>query len=346
MNETVFEYIYVREHQGWDHLSEIDLLLVCRSWEQRSLYAIETLGPRAKKIAILKFRPSHAEPATSDNGREIECQTANRDAWIPLALNRSTSVDSNIALLEKNLSQLFSLIGPTAKVVIDASSIPKFYTMSLIAHSLKKGTLCHLFCVYTEGAYAPEPTTEVAAPDKQSTFGRFTEGEWKIQPVRFLEGATAVRENRSILAFCGAEEDRIIPQLERYEDHARRVIISSGGNVAPHVANAAERRQILINSLGLSEDDIRQCDPFSVCQALALVREYASSQPAYGGGIVILPFSTKPHAIASAIAGFNSTASVFSRIPSGYSGRGVFSTGRVFSYHLVDLSHPNSLAVL
>jgi hypothetical protein len=346
MIETVFEHILIRENQGWDVIGSIDLLLICRSWEQRSLHALELLGSRAKKIAIIEFTPSHAAAARSERAGTIEALSKENNSWANLVLGRSTAVSPNMALLENILSDLFLQMGPAANVVIDVSSIPKFYTMSLLAHAFKTGMVAHLRCVYSEGTYAADIGSAGVDAEGQSTFGKFTEGDWKIQPVRYLEGRTAVRDNRSIVVFCGAEEDRIIPQLERYEDHDRQIIISSGGDVAVHADNAERRRDILIRALALQDSDIRFCDPFSLCQALELLRGCAAARSIDNEGFMILPFSTKPHAIACAIAGLNSSASVFCRVPLSYSGRGVAPNGRVFSYHLIDISHPSSLGIL
>jgi hypothetical protein len=201
--------------------------------------------------------------------------------------------------------------------------------------------------VYAEANYeevdhkrlARELTVADTPPFNLSGLGRFTTGSWALVNLAYFDPIFAPAGEKRLIAFCGGDEDKLISELQRHE-LADRFVVVAASNSDVSQKNANDRAQSLRNFVPLEEHRIRRCHPHTAVGASLIIRELSASRTA-SHSVLLMPFSTKPHSLASAVASLSETrATMVARVPARYIPRGAGRTNRIWHYDIIDLTSP------
>ncbi len=322
-----------------------DLLICMRSWEDRSLHAFERFGAACGRVILFEFDPSFGKRSTSTRFEELQRDMLQRKALNNVKLGRSTDYFANMEIIRQALDYELSRRKRVRKIWIDISALSKAYSSSLLGYLFGRCGAIWVRCVYSEAEYgAAIAPSAVSAEIQGATFelsnlGRFTDGNWQLKTLAHLPTYSDPRESRRIVAFCGGDEDRLILALQQYEMHERFVIVAASNSAASQ-DNARQRIESLVRYAPLEADKISQCHPHSAVEMITTLSELRPPRPS-DSSMLIMPFSTKPHAIAAAIFCLaHDRVAMVARIPAAYVPRTANRTSRVWLYDTFDLTSP------
>jgi len=332
-----------------DEITNIDILLCLRGVEERSLAIYERLGPTAKHVCCPSFSAEDVQHASSLASDEVDKQLRIRQPSFRLKLGASTDYFANTDSLVSKLSTLVRKVrGETINVVMDISSLPKAYSCSLIGFLFGLDRSVRLRALYSEATYGVglRSIAEVEPPEfPLSGLGQFTDGKWKLINLAHLPPALEARDGRKLVAFCGGDEDRLITALQQYDGIERSVMVAASDS-GDSQSTAAERKASLCQFTPLGDGAITTIHPHRVVSALDRLDELCVTAAGKRSAF-IMPFSTKPHALAAALYSLSTNGvSVVGRVPLVYRLRQATRTGRVLCYEILDLSSPHTGAYL
>lgn len=320
-----------------DTLPELDVFIFCHSWEARSTDILKRL-PNTKIVVKIEFSGGVA-PQAEDAEAEIILKTAiSEERLIVICLQSSLNIQPNCVALHKSLAPLVSQAG--LRVGLDMSSIPKSYSMSIIGWCIAERRLPALKLMYSEGIYDHE-THAVDGDAANLKAARFTSGPWRLTSVPYLEGNMATEDGRKLVAFCGGDHQDILNSLATYEHLDRWAIITSENPQEPD-AVALRHAQSFNDNSGIDPKQVHFANPMSAVDALVRAREiFRPRNRNEGEGGLVLPFSTKPHAIAAAVLSlFDPQITILARCPKQYMAPQIHGSGKGVVVTLSDLSSP------
>lgn len=320
-----------------DKLTGLDTFVFCRSWETRSLAMFKRIADTPKLVDICFDEPVEAD--YSDDETKAALERAEKEGRLTrIRLGKSTDVHANCLKLKKDLVGLFDQ--PRSRVGIDISSFPKVYTLSVMGWCFSDRKLCALRLLYSEGLYEPD------GDDKPLTgleikLARFTTGPWHLMAVPFLGRSFRAEEGQTLVVLCGSDHDRILSALDTYEHLNRWAVVTAFTPEKPDDV-AVLHAESLREEAGLAPGQVYFSEPFSAIHALEVMEKiFDKVEPLNRAGGLILPFSSKPHAVASAIVSlFDPGVTVMARCPSKYEPLPRKASGRGVEIMVADLSSP------
>lgn len=312
-----------------------DLAIFSASWEARC-EALPTLGSIACNNAILAyFSPSHAPKEVID-ARLDSIESSLRDRGpvgvqrVPMA--KSTDYERSLRILRQVVAKRIDR-RKLVTVAIDLSSFPIGFVQGLIGWLVVQGIAASIDCFYVEPEYS-QGSVEEAKGEK------FTEGDWRLVAVPFLEGQPAGRYAKSAFVCLGAESGATRELLLGREYH-EVALVRPYSDPAPSWSEQVDRDcDELCAAINITGGGAFPCNPFSVCEVAAQYME--NVQPAWAENErMFVALGSKPHGLAGVICAIaDDGLAVFARIPSAYVVRDVGAGENVWRYQLRDMSSP------
>jgi hypothetical protein len=328
---------------------DVDVLVCLQGAEDRSINVFEQIAVRSRFVCCALFAQTGVPYATSDRFVAACASISERKLAWKLPLGPSVEYFENIDLLVKRIGALVARIkSDVVNVVLDISSLPKAYITSVLGYLYKINRSIRVRALYSEAEYGSELRNPSAIPAVTadvsdfplSPLGRFTDGAWRLINLAHMRPALEAREGRKVVAFCGGDEDRLISALQQYDGAERAVVVAA--SKSPDSIEAADRRKAsLCEFTPLDEGAVTMSHPHKVLDALELLEQICVTTKGTRSAF-IMPFSTKPHALAAAIFVLaNEDVSVVARIPGAYLLRQATRTNRIWIYEIIDLSSPH-----
>lgn len=316
-------------------LSGFDVIVVCRNWEERSVSALKRVDN--KPIIVELIFSDRPAPQYIDIDVDNIIEEARSEGRLrEILLETAVDVRANCALIHRDLSVEFK---SDRRVIIDVTSIPKVYTISIVGWCFSERCIPMLWFIYQEGEYR-SAALDVAGAD-EIKLANFTRGPWTLIQVPYLEGDMSIEDGDRLVAFCRGDHERILSALSDYEHLDRSAIITSTRPNSPDQI-AKDHADSLVENAGLDLDNIHFADPMSAIDALVCAKEILRQRPegsGYGG--IVLPFSTKPHALAAAVIGvFGPGVTILARQPMEYVAQDIAPAERAILISMADLSSP------
>lgn len=326
---------------GTEMLDVCDVAVLARSWEQRSTAALKRLTGKPL-IVMLTFLDPPAPDCLDPAADALLAEAAAENRFVEVKLGLSTAYRANCLAIRNALAVRFA---PATRILLDITSIPKVYTMSIVGWSFSERRVSALRFYYNEGDY--RKPLDPASTNEEAKLASFTTGKWALISPPFLEGDMGLGDGSKLVAFCGGDHERILEVMAEYEHLSRWAILTSDTPKSPDPI-ALRHAASLEQNANLSKKHVQYADPLSAIDALVRAREILrahSNDPGVGG--VVLPFSTKPHAIAAAALGiFGPRVTILARQPDAYIPHDIQASERAIQIDLADLSSPEVSALL
>jgi len=334
MREISHGFMNVREYTlpDGETIHDVGIFLFVETGEPRATFALKQLDVECVKSVLgIRFTPPLSPPSYGSEVDQIVARLTNRNALKGVTCGASTDVFRNIQLIVETLEAAIAETGDD-RICIDISCLPKAYYLAILGWSLKVCGLRAIRFVYSPGKHID------ADGDKRSFPGQFTEGAWRLKQVTYLEGPTNTRDDRVLFAFVGSDITKTIELFRQFEPLPKALLYPDGHEDA---ARSTKIREDLSKQFKIPTEAVALCDRWSAIDALvALRKSHRRSYPSYGRGGLLFPFATKLSAIAAGIfAAFDTSVSMFIRVPEKYILMNLVPDGRVISIEITDMTN-------
>ena len=160
---------------------EYDLVVLASSWDRRSI-CLAKAGEIHAAQGILFLFSKRDDLGLRDNHDQILCDFMKDNfAEHKTFLGESSDFRDLWAEFEKHIIDNCSRLGRPLRILVDLSTIPRYFSVGLLARSMRIGLAEHVSFFYAEGTYPDESNDE----EKHDLF---TAGGWDAVAIPGLEG--------------------------------------------------------------------------------------------------------------------------------------------------------------
>jgi hypothetical protein len=143
-------------------------------------------------------------------------------------------------------------LGVPLRILIDASTCPRYVSLGLVATCLKEGLAKQVDLSYAEGKY-PEPSTDRQGIKREVAF---TSGTWRAVAVPGLEGLFDPGKKRFYLVSVGFEGWKTLRVVSRADPDRVSVLMPSPGVIEGYEKRSMINNQDLIARYKIPEEQI------------------------------------------------------------------------------------------
>ena len=318
-----------------DHLlgPEYDIALLAGSWDDRCVALTSSQRFSAKTVLLVSF-------ADNDPGgkHKQDLNTEKLGFYIGklgAAIARLVDVTENVEVEFERLWQMFlpHVSRGRARVFVDLSSCPRFYTLGVISGLLRIGLAAQIDVLYSEATY---PAAEVSAHPADVPF---SEGRWRCEPIPYLSGQSQPSKRPRYVVSVGFEGGKTVRLLEKEEATDVTLLFPIPGVVDRYEIEVQKRNRRVISRFGIPEERIvkaQAADPIAAWRAMINLRLTRD-----GTEVKYLCCGTKAHALGLALTALSSQkATVMYNVPERHRFVETVASGMHWLYRIRDLSVP------
>ena len=311
-------------------LGSFDLVLVAPSWDRRSICIVDA-QLTADKIMILRFNLKDPGGLQLHHEAQLEGFASRICHDILDIRGDATALREMWGRIWTTISHLRHEKRRPLRLLIDLSTCPRFYSLGVIAGTLRSGLAQSLTVLYAEGKYGKTPLPlNVEYP--------FTVGHWRANPVPFLLGSAAPTKRKHFIVSVGFEGRRTARALAKEDPDRVSVLFPKPGTDRGYVKQARERNSATIEEYRIPKRNIVNAPAGDAVAVWKNLSEANLERPDLEE-VSYLCCGTKPHSLGMALrAVCLDFPTVLYNLPEAHSFVDVWPTGIYWKYELRDLS--------
>lgn len=271
-----------------------DLLIVVSSWDDRCRSLSAITASLADNAVLVAFDERDAGGKRDANDAVLRSFL---DRTIPNVVEitgSATALRDVWERLAQVVGGLRASVGTPLKILIDISTCPRYYTLSLLAAGLRSGIVGQLDMVYAEGRYPkPSADNEIA----------FSKGHWKTVPIRGLEGWIRPALPSYFLTSIGFEGWKTLRVLAQRDPQRVSILLPDPATLDTYVGRTLGGNKTLVERYQIPPEQIiraRAGDAVGAWKALVEAKvERKNKENTY-----YLCTGNKPHSVAMALRAY------------------------------------------
>src|SRR6266550_1475856 len=156
---------------------EFDLLMLCSSWDRRSVCIAQADDMRATYGTLLLF-DKRDNQGFRERHDKVLAEFARSHTKVTKEIKGQSSDITNVwNQLYENLRNARNNLGKPLKICVDISACPRIYFLAILGTSFKTGLAESVSFFYSEGVYSKDNKTQDYV---------FYSGHWETMPIPSL----------------------------------------------------------------------------------------------------------------------------------------------------------------
>ena len=309
-----------------------DLIIMSSTWDRRCVCIIEN-DLSADYSIMLKFKLRDEYGLQDDHDEKIYnyLLKITKNKPIKEIFEESINVDKFTILLSDKIYDVFLNNKGQMNVLLDLSTCPRYYALSILAILICHGLISKLTISYAEGIYSHK---DLGCSNKLS----FSKGKWKTIPISSFSQISDPEKMKYLMVSIGYEGNKTIRAVNRVDPNRISILFPDPGVTKEHVKKVDVANEELLEFYKVPENQIvrvHAADAIGVWKSLS---EANLEKPEEN--IFYLCCGTKPHAIGLALRAISlGHPKVLYNIPSGgHSFVDVEPYGVYWKYEIEDIS--------
>lgn len=325
--------------------SDLDIVICFASWDTRSI-AISHLRHCSAQVGIIVSFANKGATGRAQSHASILTE------WLSRATRKVIEIEIDSLDERQSFEGLAAAIGNISKelqrplnILLDFSSGPKAYTLSLIARGLKFAQIYELTAFYCEPSYELRKDKELrVGPDNKLVAldthrYEYTEGDWRPIPLPYLEGEFRSGRRKRVIASLGFESVPSYQLVAQYEPEDLVPVLAEPGFVTEYTTLAHEANDRLIASFGINDKEVLRYAAGDVVTLFADIVKREREKKRNGTDVAFLCFGLKTHALGLSLAAIVlKYPIVVGRVPKRFLERETRASSHAWVYRIGDTS--------
>jgi hypothetical protein len=281
-------------------------------------HSIALLFRRVDEIGLREFHDDKIKKYLSMNSNKV---TEIKE--------ESTNVTALWTALKAKILDYISLKPTPIKVLIDSSTIPKYFLCAILGLLVKNKIAKEITIIYTEGKY----------PDGNGNGETmFTGALWNTVSIDALEGEYFGGRQKNYLVSVGFEGDKIMRSVLKADPDKVSILLPNPGFQSDYVKRTLRNNLRLREKYCISKQYMISAHAGDAIQAWKVLNTYAKND-LNSDNLHYLCCGTKPHAIGMALSAISlSSPCLLYNIPDEHKVVNIVSNGNYWKYIFRDIT--------
>lgn len=300
---TEFSDGLISARSSWAHSADelwkgyFDFALVGASWDKRSTAITGCTHLKFGSVVILKPPATETTDLLSRHYSKIKKYCAQVSDRVFTIDSDPKSINDELKSIRDTFLDEIAKPNRTipAKVFIDTSTCPRYFTLALLAEAFRSGLTASITLGYAEGKY---PTASPSYNDLEEI--SFTEGALQAVPIPGFFGEFEPSKAKLFLVSLGFDGWKTLNLLIRKEPERVVALLGSPGSAIGYEERALVANAALIDRFGLDESLILKAPAGDAVAAWKTISEL-NVENFESENVFYLCSGNKPHSIAFAL---------------------------------------------
>lgn len=316
---------------------EYDMVVVAASWDRRSTALTHCDDLCSERAIVLTFDSIDEEGLCSVHHQQLLDYFKPRSAFYGEINCKADDVHATWEQLLAGIESLRCSLERPLRILVDASTCPRYFSLGILGHGVRYGTVAEVTYAYAEGLY-PEEESAISRHDL------FTSGGWKAVPVPGLDGEWHPEKRLLYLVSLGFEGSKTYRLVSRAQPDRMCVLIPDPPVLDEYRERTERNNSTLLERFQVPESErIRAAAPDAIEAwhniAKASLEDFSSEN------CVGVCCGTKAHSIALALrAVTNPDMSLLYIVPDRHQVVDVRPSGSYWKYVVKDCSSLSAAA--
>ena len=306
-----------------------DFVLLCSSWDKRSVCLSSSSHWRSRKTCLLLFDHRDALGLRDAHDAVILSRARESSEEVIPIRGASSDLDGLWGRIYRSLVELRMHVNRPLRLLIDASACPRYFCCALLGTAINRGIAAHVSLFYAEGVYSAQGDGTVVS---------FTGGPWRSVPIAGLNGEPDPGKKRYYLISAGWEGDKTFKTVTESDPDRISLLLPDPGVTADYTVRARQANQCLVEEYRVPNEQIIAAPAGDAIAAWKALTE-ANLERSTDENAFYMCCGTKPHAIGMALRAMClGHPQVRYQIPSSHVINDIRPSGRFWTFAVDDLA--------
>jgi hypothetical protein len=312
---------------------EYDIAVLAGSWDDRcvAITSAQRFSPKAVLLILFADNDPAGKPKQDANAERLRAYLASKGIAMAILKDVTEDVEAEFGRLWKTL--LPFVASGRARVFVDLSACPRYYTLGAISGLLRIGLASQVDILYSEATYPATGTSPHPADVP------FSEGRWRCEPIPYLSGQFRPSKRLIHIVSVGFEGGKTVRLLEKEEATHVTLLLPIPGVIERYDSEVLERNKPVISRFGVPAQRILKAQAADPVAAWRTVVNSATAPD--GSEVKYLCCGTKAHSLGLALSALSTeNATVMYNVPEKHRFVETVASGTYWLYRIRDLSVP------
>lgn len=307
-----------------------DMVLVCSSWDERCLAATEVSSLQTSEALILEFNQKDKHGLRAKHDQKLQ-RFFRRRAPTSVVEGDVRNLRDTWRQLQVSLGQVANARGGGLRLLLDITTMPRFYSLAVLGAGLKSGAIAELSLLYSEGSYPDPPARGDVA---------FTRGIWKATPIPTFEGEYDPGKGTFYLVSIGFEGGKTLRVVRRADPTRVVALLPDPGTHPDYAARTRADNRILLEEFVDPAEGLIRAPAGDAVAAWRALSETGAERPEIENSFFLCS-GTKAHSVALALRALHlEFPALLYNLPERHEVVNVRPSGVYWRYDLISRSTP------
>ena len=310
-------------------LSAFDLVMLCSSWDARSVSICVESGLTAPVCILLMFNARDTFGLRDEHDRQLKEFAKRHFERVIEVFGDSRNVGDVWGKIVAIVQRERCVKGRALSALVDLSACPKYFSLGFVSFGISTRCCGHISILYAEGEYASAGTFDEIA---------FTEGAWDTIPLPGLSGLFSARLGRKYVVSLGFEGEKTYRAIARADPDRLCAILPDPSVSVEYVQRTFEANRFLLQEFGLQEQSLGRAHAADSIEVWRTLTQWDLLNRD-DDNVYFLPCGTKPHGLGFVLYSLSRNGpAVLYNLPEKHTVHRTIPNGRFWRFDISDLS--------